>query len=107
VNQTFAIPVSLAVLVIVALATLAASNSGFQSFTSGTDRIATDAVCSTQIEDVCGSSSVLQQIDSLDQQCRQSLADVAGRGRCSAVAESESLSQRDVRIVAQNPELVN
>lgn len=106
-NQTLAIPVSLVVLIVAALAALAASNSGIQTFTSGTERVATDARCSDQVEDACGSSNVLGQIGELDDQCRQSLATTPDQGQCSAATESEGVSQEDIQLVAENPELVN
>lgn len=98
---------SLVVLVVAALTILAAYSSGIQTFTSGTERVTTEARCSSQVEDVCSGSSVIQQIGSLDEQCRQSLATKADQGQCSAVAESESVSQEDIEIVAENPELVD
>jgi hypothetical protein len=89
-NQSLAIPVSLIVLLVVGLVALAASNSGVQSFTSGTDRVATDARCSSQVEDVCSSQGqdYASAVSELDDVCAQSLNERESEGRCPAAADS-------------------
>ena len=94
-NQTLAIPVSLVVLVVVALTALVASNSGIQTFTSGTERVATDARCSSQVEDVCNSQDYVSAVEGLDNACAQSLNERRSEDRCPA-AESSDVENADL-----------
>lgn len=88
-NQTLAIPISLIVLAVAALAVLAASNSGIQTFTSGTESVANEVRCSSEVEDVCSSPSYVDAATDISEECSEVLVQRVNSGQCASAENTD------------------